>query len=235
MDRDGWWAYVYPKSLGAHEHPKLGVPRLCERLRAAADPTGGIHLDNVDVNGILPSADGIPLAALATALNSRSLDWAFRRHSVPFRGAFFSANKQFIAHLPIPTDGHQQLDRFGLLLVTTAAAISDERGGFLAWLRDTIGAPLTGLAGITTIRAFADVTFQEFLAALQQNDSRVPSDLRSRAFVDALRTEWTSATARVAEHRAALTALEAQADTLVYDLFELTDEQRARIDAEYPS
>lgn len=32
-----------------------------------------------------------------------------------------------------------------------------------------------------------------------------------------------------------LAALEAEADALVYDLFELTDEQRVLIDAEYPS
>lgn len=115
------------------------------------------------------------------------------------------------------------------------AAPWSSTSGFLSWLRDTIGAPLTGLAGITTIRAFADVTFQEFLAALQQNDSRCPSDLRSRAFVDAFRTDWTAATARNAEHRTTPAAFEAQADALVYDLFELTDEQHALIDAEYRS
>jgi len=34
-------------------------------------------------------------------LNSKLLDWFFKKGSVPFRGNFYSANKQFIAPLPI--------------------------------------------------------------------------------------------------------------------------------------
>lgn len=235
MDSDGWWAYVYPKSLAAHQHPKLGVPRLCERLRAAADPYGGIHLDNVDVNGILPATDVASLATLAAAINTKALDWVFRRYSVPFRGAYFSANKQFISHLPVPHAEDSRLESLGRQLIAVAAAISDERRGFLVWLSDSIRLPLTGLAGINTVRRFVDAAFQELLAAVQQNDVGSPSDLRSRAFVDALRAEWNAATARIAEHRATFAPLEAEAETLVYDLFHLTHKQRALIDAEYPS
>jgi hypothetical protein len=47
-----------PKSLGAHDLPKLGVPRMCARLRASADADGAVYLDNVDVNGILLKATG---------------------------------------------------------------------------------------------------------------------------------------------------------------------------------
>ncbi|HRO24259.1 MAG TPA: EamA family transporter, partial [Promineifilum sp.] len=39
--------------------------------------------------------------SLAAILNSRLLDFVFRLHSVPFRGAYYSANKQFISPLPI--------------------------------------------------------------------------------------------------------------------------------------
>ena len=34
-------------------------------------------------------------------LNSKLLDFYFRRHSVPFRGNYFSANRQYIENLPI--------------------------------------------------------------------------------------------------------------------------------------
>lgn len=32
MDRDGWWAYVYPKSLDLHDRPKLGVAATVQHL-----------------------------------------------------------------------------------------------------------------------------------------------------------------------------------------------------------
>ncbi|MCO5316310.1 MAG: hypothetical protein M9938_09145 [Solirubrobacterales bacterium] len=70
MDHDSWYGYVYPKSLGLHDKPKLGVPRLCDRLHAV-DQDGTVYLDNVDVNGILTTATGPGLWVLAAILNSR--------------------------------------------------------------------------------------------------------------------------------------------------------------------
>lgn len=101
MDHDGWYAYVYPKSLALNDSVKLGVPRLCERLRTCADPDGRIYLDNVDVNGIIASECGPSVWELAVLLNSRLLDFLFKLQTVPFRGDYMSANKQFIAPLPI--------------------------------------------------------------------------------------------------------------------------------------
>jgi hypothetical protein len=97
MDHDGWYAFGRTQSLGAHDRPKLGVPRLCDRLEAAVDPEGKVYLDNVDVNGILVAGDRTSVWTLGVLLNARLLDFLFRRFSVPFRGEYFSANKQFIA------------------------------------------------------------------------------------------------------------------------------------------
>lgn len=101
MDHDQWYAFGRTQNLDKHERPKLGSARLASRLSFAADLDGSFYFDNVDVNGILlkdESPDGAYLMAL---LNSRLLDWRFKKSSVPFRGSFYSANKQFIAPLPI--------------------------------------------------------------------------------------------------------------------------------------
>jgi len=102
MDRDGsWWAYNYPKNLDRQEIAKLVVPRLVVSVSCSADRNGAIFLDNVDVGGIAP-APGVPLLYLAGVLNAPVADFVFRRISKPFRGDYRSANKQFIAPLPIP-------------------------------------------------------------------------------------------------------------------------------------
>ena len=56
---------------------------------------------NVDVGGIQVT-NGVSLSYISTILNSPISDFTFRRKSKPFRGNYRSANKQFIAHLPIP-------------------------------------------------------------------------------------------------------------------------------------
>ena len=100
---NNWYRLGRTQNLDKHERPKFGVPRLCERLRIFFDKNGDFYFDNVDVNGILLKNDGeySPYYLLAI-LNSKVIDWRFKAGSVPFRGNFFSANKQFLSPLPIP-------------------------------------------------------------------------------------------------------------------------------------
>lgn len=70
-------------------------------MACSVDTKGAFYLDNVDVGGVA-TARGISPWFLAAAINARPADFAFRRISKPFRGDFRSANKQFIAPLPVP-------------------------------------------------------------------------------------------------------------------------------------
>jgi len=98
MRGERWYAFGRSQNLGLHEEPKLAVPRLVRKLEAVYDSEGQFYLDNVDVNGILRPSDPYYLLGL---LNSELLDFYFRQGSAPFRGDFRSANRQFIAGLPI--------------------------------------------------------------------------------------------------------------------------------------
>ncbi len=102
MNNDkNWWAYNYPKNLDKQESPKLMVPRLVLNLFCAIDLRGDFYLDNVDVGGVLVSRD-TDLPFLAAMLNSPVCNFVWRRISKPFQNDYRSANKQFIAPLPIP-------------------------------------------------------------------------------------------------------------------------------------
>jgi len=62
-----------------------------------------VFLDNVDVGGVTvkPEFEGLRMPYLLALLNSRLLRWFFPFVSVPFRGNYFSANRQFLGQLPI--------------------------------------------------------------------------------------------------------------------------------------
>src|SRR5262245_34380757 len=100
-DDANWWGYVYPKNLDKHELVKLIVPRVVAQLRCTVDRSGSLYLDNVDVGGVV-IADGEEPFFIAGILNSLVANFVFRRISKPFLGSYLSANKQFIAPLPIP-------------------------------------------------------------------------------------------------------------------------------------
>lgn len=235
MDHDGWYGYVYPKSLGAHDLPKLGVPRLCEHLRASADPQGGIYLDNVDVNGVLVR-EGAPSAwTLSVLLNSRLLDFVFQLGSVPFRGQYLSANKQFIAPLPIrlPNAGQTQtFDAFGQRLHATATSVSRERQGFLDWLGGALGVRASQLPGPKTLLRFDEHTPDELATVLRRGRSKLVHDPTSRAFREQLDREHAASLDRLAPLVEAWATDRAAANQAVYDLYELTTKQRELVETE---
>ena len=101
MDHSEWYAYNYPKNLDKQGVAKVLVPRLLLELFASADANGERCMDNVDVGGVIPKK-GWDLFFLLGILNSRACGYAWRHTSKPFRGGYRSANKQFIAPLPIP-------------------------------------------------------------------------------------------------------------------------------------
>ena len=101
MDGPTWWAYNYPKNLDKQDRAKLMVPRLVEHLKSCVDTRGLFYLDNVDVGGVL-TAEGTDPAFLMGVLNGPLADFIFRIIAKPFRGDYRSANKQFIAPLPVP-------------------------------------------------------------------------------------------------------------------------------------
>ena len=98
-----WYGYIYLKNMARQSIPKVCVPRLVDKLYAAYDESGNHFLDNVDVGGVVwkPPYERQGLKYLLALLNSRVLRWYFPFVSVPFRGGWFSANRQFLSQLPI--------------------------------------------------------------------------------------------------------------------------------------
>jgi hypothetical protein len=101
FDDDKWYRMGRTQNLDKQEIPKLLVPRLVARLGCFADEKGRFYCDNVDVGGVLPARiEDIWL--LAGVLNAPVTNTIFNWLSKPFRGDYRSANKQFIAPLPVP-------------------------------------------------------------------------------------------------------------------------------------
>lgn len=162
FDDAGWWRFGRHQNLDRQDIPKLLVPRLVKRLRASFDAAGRYYLDNVDVGGVIP-APGVDGMYLSAVLNGPVADFVFRRISKPFQNDFRSANRQFIAPLPVPqaspdvqaaiADLARQLEA-GWMRRRTLANAADERRGTLdaelAALEAAINDQLYALYGVTS-------------------------------------------------------------------------------------
>lgn len=98
-----WYRFGRSQNLGIQQRVKLCVPRLVDELCAGYDYDGSHFLDNVDVGGVTLkpeyAAQGLPY--LLALLNSKLMRWFFPNVSAPFRGGWYSANRQFLSQVPI--------------------------------------------------------------------------------------------------------------------------------------
>lgn len=215
MDHDGWYAFGRTQSLGNHDLPKLGVAATVAHLEVAIDPDGSVYFHNVRVNGILGAGDGPSIWSLLALLNSRPLDWAFRRGAAEHANGYYAANKQFIAPLPIRVpegDEAERLDALGRRLHESASAQGAERRGFLTWLASEVGVRLDSLPGHTALHAYDQADPAELLAVLRRSRSRLARDPDSRKFIDAFQRERGSSMEKLTDTAAQLRAAERKAD-----------------------
>jgi type I restriction-modification system DNA methylase subunit len=118
--------YIRRQNIELQPMKKLAVPRLVSRLHAGFDKEGDFCLDNVDVGGIMLS-QGISYHYILGLLNSNLINFYFIRNTVPFRGGFFSANRQFIENLPIRTidsSNHQDVARHDRIISLVDSMLS---------------------------------------------------------------------------------------------------------------
>ncbi len=177
FDDPAWYRFGRNQNIDKQHLPKLMVPRLVTHLFAALDEESACCLDNVDVGGIL-ATDRSTLLYLYGILNAPVCDYVWRRISKPFQNDFRSANKQFIAPLPIPDATPAQRGEVGRLALRLQELHTRDRG-----LADAIDARLAS----AQTEAFAPGP--EWLWA----DVRTPAQWKADApanLTRAARTAW---------------------------------------------
>lgn len=105
---DQWYAFGRSQNLSEMEQRKILTPSIASRASYSFDESGYYYF--VGSGGGGGGGYGITLKSeypqlsyhyLLALLNSRLLDWFLKQYSSPFRGGYFSYNRQYIDPLPI--------------------------------------------------------------------------------------------------------------------------------------
>ena len=114
-DDKAWHRFGRSQNLHKQCIPKVCVPYLTVELAATLDESGDFYLDNVHVQGVVfkSAYSEYDMRYLVGLLNSRLLRWYFRRVSLPFRGNYRAANKQFLDILPFKTIDFENVEERG--------------------------------------------------------------------------------------------------------------------------
>ena len=107
MKHDGWYGYVYPKSITLFEQPKIMTPSIAAQASFTFDSKGEFYFVGSGGGGgggygiILDEKYGLAYEYVTGLLNSKVLDWFVKQISTPFRGGYYAYNRQYIERLPI--------------------------------------------------------------------------------------------------------------------------------------
>ena len=101
FDDDQWYRFGRHQNLDKQEIPCLIVAQTVPHLRVCYASEGTFYLNNVRVNGIIPS-ENVDGWFLLGVINGPVCDFIFRRTAAPKSGGYYEANRQYIAPLPIP-------------------------------------------------------------------------------------------------------------------------------------
>ena len=97
-----WYQFGRNQNIGLQDKPKICVPRLVQEIQSIYDETGAWCLDNVDVGGVILKNEYQHLNYyIVGLLNSKLLSKYLSKISTPFRGGFWSCNRQYLEQLPI--------------------------------------------------------------------------------------------------------------------------------------
>ena len=100
-----WYRFGRNQNLGMWEQTKLLIPYMITDLSSYYDIGDNFYFINVTTGGygITIDENKSSYLYLCGLLNSRLLDFYFKRVSTTFHGGYFAANKQYIEQLPIRT------------------------------------------------------------------------------------------------------------------------------------
>ena len=105
MQRDDWYAYVYPKNLDQFELPKLMVQVLAKKSAITIDDESKFYFvggGNAGGYGVTLKEDmGLSLKYILGLLNSSTLNFYIQHHSSKFQNGYFSYAKRFLELTPI--------------------------------------------------------------------------------------------------------------------------------------
>ncbi len=98
-----WYRFGRTQNIGLWDTPKILAPYMVRNLSVYFDETENFCFVNVTTGGygILCNQGMDYYFYLCGLLNSRLLNFYFKRITTTFHGGYFAANKQFIGKLPI--------------------------------------------------------------------------------------------------------------------------------------
>ena len=222
MDKDGWFLYIYPKSLTEFEQPKIVSQEISKGTNMTFDNENMYHATTV-YSFILkaPSIEGYKY--YLSILNSNLMWFYLVNTGTVLRGGYFRFKTKYLYPFPLPEEPKDKkpfIEKVDSMLQSNKAFQKIENN-FIELLRSKVEINLFS----KKLQSWHELTFKQFLNELKKK--KVELSLSEEA-------EWM---AYFNEQKAKADALKSQIaqtdseiDRMVYELYGLSEEEVAVVE-----
>jgi len=198
-----------------YENPKLIYPEIANQLFFVYDDEK--YYTNAKCFFI--TSEDVNLKYLSAVLSSKTLSFFFMSLGTPLQGNYFNLSKIFIDQLPVypaTVKDQQILIEYVDKILILKNELNLEINGFLKWLKRE---PLNLAKSSQKLDKFYEMSFEDFIKEL--NNKKV--NVKQRDTQELLEKEFKLTLTKVNPLIKQIKELDNLIDSLIYDLYELTE------------
>ncbi|MDX4068533.1 Eco57I restriction-modification methylase domain-containing protein [Aliarcobacter skirrowii] len=220
MDKDGWFLYIYPKSLNEYHKEKIVIQELSFGSNLTYDSVGMCHAGQYSMikKEEVEESDKFYL----TLLNS-SLMWFFIKNtSTEFRGGYFAYQTKYIEPFPLPKlENLEQQEPF-----IQKADLMLELNKKLQELKQNFINELNLEKVSTKLQKFEELDFDDFVKEYAKAKKLKFADkLEERNFKNEWQRLFENDKKEVLEIQNQINITDKEIDQMVYKLYDLTEDE----------
>jgi len=221
MNKEGWFLYIYPKSLKEFEQQKIITPEIALKSQMSLDK--GMFYHNTKCYSFIKKENIMEDYKFYLTLFNSSLMWFFLKNTgYELRGGYFTFKTRFLEPFPLPeleNLGQQEpfLEKADLMLELTKS-IQGTKQNFINEL---------ALEKISKkLQNFEKLDFDDFVKEYKKAKKLKFTDkLEERNFKNEWRSLFENDASQAQELQAQINATDKEIDKMVYELYGLSDDE----------
>ncbi|MDD2790435.1 MAG: N-6 DNA methylase [Sulfurimonas sp.] len=220
MDKEGWFLYIYPKSLTEYQKKKIILQELSYKSNFTYDSVGMCHAGQYSM---VKKEDVIESEKYFLALLNSSLMWFFIQNtSTEFRGGYFAYQTKYIEPFPLPKlESLEQQNPFiekADKMLTLTKQLQETKQNFLHELRlDKVPKKLQN---------FEELTFEEFVTEFTKAKKiKFADKLEERNFKQEWQALFENDKTLACGIKTEIEQTDKEIDIIVYKLYNLTEDE----------
>ncbi len=233
MDKEGWFLYIYPKSLAEFEQPKIITPDISYGSNMSFDE--GVFYHGTTLYSFIKNDKFKENYKFWLSIFNSKIMWFFIKNTgTELRGGYFRFKTKYLEPFPLPklkeiSEQNIFIEKVDQML-SLNKELQTEKSNFLKTLQEefssTRGHAPFWVKISKKLQAFEELEYEAFKKELKKKKVKISLGNENNEW----REYFNTTKQKINELQSQINKTDKKIDSMVYDLYELTDEEIAIVE-----